>query len=793
MMVGVLSGFAQTLADALDTTNLVWTTGGDAAWFVQTTNTYDGVDAVQSGSIDSNKVSWIETTIQGPATISYWSKRSFGVGALSLVVTVNGRLFDPGNGRFPEGWFQEIYDLGEGLNVIRWSAKDYFGGANNSFVAFDEFTVGPPRPLTITYQPYDKTVYSGGYALMSVDVIGTPPIQFQWFKDSTVIPGATNSYLYFEQATTNDAGVYSVVVSNATASLASSNAIMTIQPPSPPFFNFEPQSLTAYESAEVTLWANVDGSPPFTFQWRKDGTNLPDANWSFLTLTDISQADAGNYTLIVSNEFGNVESTNATLTVLPSSAPIITQQPRSLQVAAGVNTWMSVAAVGTPDPYYSWMKLGDPLPPNPPGPRVSNEQSRFFRNVGTNDAGVYFATASNLRGDAISWDALLTVLPPLKLKGSWGQGAEGLFITNQLVFLAQGAAGLGILSVSNPAAPVLLGAVNTPGYASAVSVLNGTAYVADGASGIQIINVTNPFAPFLAGKYPTAGYASDVVVRSNLAYVADQNGGLLILNVGNPTTPTAVGSFSTNLSPDHICLSGNYVFLTSLPPAIIEGSSNYFVGGLLIIDVSNPAHPVEVGRLAGSFGKVAAHEQLVFTDTQVISITNPAQPVVIGGFGYTSTNYPSTQRLSGNDVGVVNNLAYLTGVFGDQFELVIFDTLDASQPIPVGYFTMAGRGSALRVDGNFVYVAGYDTPLLIIETPFNVQSTGPPTLSLDTGNGLNLQVQGRTGFHYEVECADQPAGFPWQPLQTVLLTNQNQAIPLPFDSRMKFFRLRQLD
>src|ERR1017187_604556 len=48
---------------ALNGTNLVWTTGGDANWFVQVTNTYDGVMAAQSGTITDSQQTWIETTV----------------------------------------------------------------------------------------------------------------------------------------------------------------------------------------------------------------------------------------------------------------------------------------------------------------------------------------------------------------------------------------------------------------------------------------------------------------------------------------------------------------------------------------------------------------------------------------------------------------------------------------------------------------------------------------------------------------------------------------------------------
>jgi hypothetical protein len=61
-----------SLGEALDT-NLVWTTGGDALWFGQTTNSYDGVSAAGCILSGAGRESWLETTVVGPATLSFWS------------------------------------------------------------------------------------------------------------------------------------------------------------------------------------------------------------------------------------------------------------------------------------------------------------------------------------------------------------------------------------------------------------------------------------------------------------------------------------------------------------------------------------------------------------------------------------------------------------------------------------------------------------------------------------------------------------------------------------------------
>ena len=60
-----------TLADALDATNIVWTTSGDAPWFPQRASTADGEDAARSGACVGDASSSLEAHIDGPGTLSW--------------------------------------------------------------------------------------------------------------------------------------------------------------------------------------------------------------------------------------------------------------------------------------------------------------------------------------------------------------------------------------------------------------------------------------------------------------------------------------------------------------------------------------------------------------------------------------------------------------------------------------------------------------------------------------------------------------------------------------------------
>lgn len=84
------------------------------------------------------------------------------------------------------------------------------------------------------------------------------------------------------------------------------------------------QTLALGQSATLTVTAN--GSPPLTYEWRKagvplaNGGNVSGVTTATLTLSPLSGADAGIYTVVVSNAAGSTTSGSATLTVQAAAA-----------------------------------------------------------------------------------------------------------------------------------------------------------------------------------------------------------------------------------------------------------------------------------------------------------------------------------------------------------------------------------------------------------------------------------------------------------------------------------------
>src|SRR5204862_3457587 len=115
------------------------------------------------------------------------------------------------------------------------------------------------------------------------------------------------------------------------ASANSAQASATTLSATVPVITMEPQSQTVSPNSNATFSVTVSGMSPFFYQWHFNGTNISLATDSSYTRTNAQSSDQGGYSVVVTNSFGSVTSSAATLTVV--SSPIITTQPTNLTVA----------------------------------------------------------------------------------------------------------------------------------------------------------------------------------------------------------------------------------------------------------------------------------------------------------------------------------------------------------------------------------------------------------------------------------------------------------------------------
>ena len=171
----------------------------------------------------------------------------------------------------------------------------------------------------------------------------------------------------------------------------------------PPFFVQHPQSQTVTVGASVTFSAFASGTGMLSYQWQKNGVDLPGETTSTLTLEGVQSADVGRYRVQASNALGSAFSVEATLIIESFNAPPeIVQHPASRSVRPGKSATFAVTAKGTQPLSFQWQFRGTDL-------LDATNAQLVIESVSKTNAGAYRVIVSNRHGTVASLNAILTV------------------------------------------------------------------------------------------------------------------------------------------------------------------------------------------------------------------------------------------------------------------------------------------------------------------------------------------------------------------------------------------------
>jgi len=469
-------------------------------------NAPSGVVADASGNVfvsDTGNGAFKEIFAGGyVATLSGW------VGAVSPVLPI-GSIDAPPS---PQVYHLGVPPISHPSAIAMDSSGDIYwlnavqGGSSapeNVFVAF------PYTPVTITAAPQDATIdISDGvsetvsatgqglsyawigpklYPYYTEDVLATTPT----FNTSVqlTLNGGGNEYY-------TTAGAYQVVVYNkgsyATASFTlSATAPPIISPllPSEAFTQGDELILFATWQTPANLYGVI---LPASYQWNLNGVPIPGANSEGYDVLHATRADAGTYTVTITDSFygavqggsllpGTSTSAGDVVTINPAAGPQITLDPVSVSVPAGGSTTLSVEAIADPAPSYQWSINGVPIP-------GATSSTYTIAAASTSDAGNYTVTVSNLGGTALSNSAVvaidvgpvISVQPQAETVRLGGAAllsitATGHSLTYQWMFNGAPIPGAVSATLSIPAAQISSGGSYTVAVSDGVETVTSTA------------------------------------------------------------------------------------------------------------------------------------------------------------------------------------------------------------------------------------------------------------------------------------------------------------------------------
>lgn len=169
-----------------------------------------------------------------------------------------------------------------------------------------------------------------------------------------------------------------------------------------PVITLQPLSQTNNVGGLVNFTVEATGSRPLIFNWYFKDVQVSSFTNGIISFIISSVAESGNYTAVVTNEFGATTSAPAVLTIL--GPPLFTNQPSPQTIYVSQTATFSAAVLSATPTTYQWLYQGGSI-------GNQTNQTLTLTNVTAEQAGFYSVQAQNQNGTTTSIAVPLTVLP----------------------------------------------------------------------------------------------------------------------------------------------------------------------------------------------------------------------------------------------------------------------------------------------------------------------------------------------------------------------------------------------
>lgn len=210
-----------------------------------------------------------------------------------------------------------------------------------------------------------------------------------------------------------------------------------------------------------------------------------------------------------------------------------------------------------------------------------------------------------------------TAPPDLKVISQWGGGlCRCVAVSGHIASVSCGS-DLITIDVTDPHSPVEVGRVTLAAQPEKFTSVGHYIYAAVGDAGVQIVDITSPYHPEIIGSFDTPGHAYAVAVQGRYAYVADHTA-LLVLDVSDIAHPVEAGfvpcDWETLCSAFDVSVTGNCVAVTDLG-----------WGAVALFDISLPSRPAIASWVDGECAVLSG--KLLYTQVGYTSIITDVSSV----------------------------------------------------------------------------------------------------------------------------------------------------------------------
>jgi hypothetical protein len=198
--------------------------------------------------------------------------------------------------------------------IKAWENTGNSGASVSATFVFTITNASGGTPPAITQQPQSRTVIAGQSTNFTVSATGTAPLSYFWRKGTAVVQTGTNVTYVLNNVQAGAAGTYSVIVSNAAGTVTSTNATLTVV--TPVTISAQPTNRIVTSGVNIAFGVTATGTSP-KYQWRFNSNAIAGATSATLNLTNVTPANSGFYSVVVTNTANRVTSSEARLLVTP--------------------------------------------------------------------------------------------------------------------------------------------------------------------------------------------------------------------------------------------------------------------------------------------------------------------------------------------------------------------------------------------------------------------------------------------------------------------------------------------
>ena len=214
---------------------------------------------------------------------------------------------------------------------------------------------------------------SGTTAAFTEVVSGTGPFTYVWKKNNVLVSGQTSSSFVIPATATSDSGSYTVEVTGSCNKLTNSATLVV----NTGTFGTALTNLVVCPGNPASFSTVASGASPFSYQWRKNGSNISGQTTSAYNIGSVLITDAGTYSVEITGNCNKITN-SATLAV---NTPLSGGSFGGQTVCAGQSATFSTVPAGSAPFTYVWKKDGVV--------QGSTSNSLTVVSATTGDAGTY--------------------------------------------------------------------------------------------------------------------------------------------------------------------------------------------------------------------------------------------------------------------------------------------------------------------------------------------------------------------------------------------------------------------